>query len=109
MSKKRWVNQFQTRIIQLCMDNDISFRELSTKLGYSQNYIQQIVSGKNLPSMTGFFEICIFFSITPADFFKDGDCIELFSQHFHSTLSPTTLQYELIIELLEILDKKGIR
>lgn len=97
------------RIIQLCMDNNIFFWELSIKLGYSANYIQHIVSGKNLPSMTGFFEICLFFSITPVEFFSVSTYDALAAHLRHSNFSPTTLQCELIIELLEILDKKGIR
>lgn len=44
---------------------------MSLDLGQSRNYIQGISSGKALPSMTQFLNICDYFDITPMQFF-DG-------------------------------------
>lgn len=57
------------RITELRLQRDISEYELSLALGHSQGYIQSIVSGRTLPSMTAFFEICSFFDIEPWEFF----------------------------------------
>ena len=38
-------------------------------LGHSRGYINNISSGKTLPSMTEFFAICDYFDITPEEFF----------------------------------------
>ena len=42
---------------------------MSYDLGHSRGYINNISSGKTLPSMTEFFAICDYFEITPAQFF----------------------------------------
>lgn len=44
---------------------------MSLELGHSRGYIQNISSGKSLPSITGLFEICEYFNITPAQFFDE--------------------------------------
>ena len=104
-----WIEQLREKIIQLCADDNISFRELSTELGYSTNYIQNIVSGKNLPSITGLFEICIYFSITPAEFFSCFENSDSASKNPSSSFNPTKLQRELMIEIVDVFNKKGIR
>ena len=42
---------------------------MSTALGQNHGYIQAISSGKSLPSMAQFLNICDFFEITPLEFF----------------------------------------
>ena len=44
---------------------------MSLELGHSRGYIQNISSGKSLPSITGLFEICEYFNITTAQFFDE--------------------------------------
>ena len=109
MESTIWIKQLRERIIQLCADNDISFRDLSLKLGYSSNYIQNIISGKNLPSITGLFEICIYFSLTPAEFFSCFENGESTTKTLHPSYNPTKLQRELMLELIDALNKKGIK
>ena len=60
---------FQLRLRALRNGKGISAREMSLKLGQSENYINHIENGKIMPSMNGFFLICEFFGITPEDFF----------------------------------------
>ena len=57
------------RITELRLQRNISEYELSLALGHCQGYIQSIVSGRTLPSMAAFFEICNFFDIEPWEFF----------------------------------------
>lgn len=57
------------RISELRMKKNISEYQLSLDLGHSQGYIQSITSGRNLPSMSAFLDICAYFNITPSEFF----------------------------------------
>ena len=57
------------RITQLRMERDISEYQLSLELGQNRSYIQAISSGRALPSMAQFLNICDYFEITPAQFF----------------------------------------
>ena len=57
------------RITQLRMQKGVSEYKMSYDLGHSRGYINNISSGKTLPSMTEFFAICDYFSITPIEFF----------------------------------------
>ena len=60
---------FKKRMKDLRKETGISAREMSLRLGQSENYINHIENGKIMPSMNGFFLICEFFGITPEDFF----------------------------------------
>lgn len=57
------------RITQLRLQKGISEYKMSYDLGHSRGYINNISSGKSLPSMTEFFAICEYFGITPIEFF----------------------------------------
>ena len=58
------------RITQLRLQKGVSEYQMSYDLGHSRGYINNISSGKTLPSMTEFFAICAYFQISPADFFN---------------------------------------
>lgn len=57
------------RITQLRLQKDVSEYKMSYDLGHSRGYINNISSGKTLPSMTEFFAICEYFDISPLEFF----------------------------------------
>lgn len=57
------------RITKLRMQKNVSEREMSLSLGKAHNYIHSITSGKMLPTMESFLDICEYFNITPLDFF----------------------------------------
>lgn len=57
------------RLTQLRLKAELSEYQLSLALGQSKGYIQQISSGRALPSMQRFFDLCEFFHVTPAEFF----------------------------------------
>ena len=58
------------RITQLRLQKGVSEYRMSYDLGHSRGYINNISSGKTLPSMAEFFAICEYFDITPIDFFN---------------------------------------
>ena len=62
----------RNRITQLRIQKGVSEYKMSYDLGRSRGYINNISSGKTLPSMTEFFSICEYFSITPIQFFDTG-------------------------------------
>ena len=62
-------NFIRERINYLRMQHNISEYQLSLDLGHSQGYIQSITSGRTLPSMSAFLDICDYFEITPLEFF----------------------------------------
>ena len=58
------------RITKLRMEKGVSEYKMSYDLGHSRGYVNNISSGKALPSMQEFFAICEYFDITPAEFFN---------------------------------------
>lgn len=56
-------------ITELRMKRNVSEYQMSLDLGQNKNYIQGISSGKALPSMSQFLNICDYFNITPMQFF----------------------------------------
>ncbi len=62
------------RITQLRLQKGVSEYKMSYDLGHSRGYINNISSGKALPSMAEFFAICEYFGITPIDFFNEKAC-----------------------------------
>lgn len=60
---------FALRLAKLRMDKGVSARDMSLSLGQNAGYINNIESGKALPSMSSFFYICDYLGISPQDFF----------------------------------------
>lgn len=58
------------RITRLRLQKGVSEYKMSYDLGHSRGYINNISSGKTLPSMTEFLAICDYFDITPMEFFN---------------------------------------
>ena len=69
---KRFIRE---RITGLRMENGISEYKLSKSIGKNDGYVQKISSGKSLPSMDAFIDICAYFRISPEEFFADGEVI----------------------------------
>jgi len=67
-----YANFTRERITQLRLQKGISEYKMSYDLGKSKGYINNISSGKSLPSMSEFFAICEYFKITPQQFFDDS-------------------------------------
>lgn len=60
------------RITQLRLQKGVSEYKMSYDLGHSRGYVNNISSGKSLPSMSEFFTICEYFNITPIEFFNEN-------------------------------------
>lgn len=61
------------RITQLRMQKSVSEYKMGYDLGHSRSYIYNISSGKSLPPMAEFLEICNYLGVTPSDFFNDSN------------------------------------
>lgn len=59
------------RITELRVKKNISEYQMSLDLGKNKSYIQNISSGRSMPSMSQFLEICNYFNITPQQFFDE--------------------------------------
>ena len=63
---------FSQRLAQLRMNKGVSARDMSLSIGQNPGYINTIENGKAFPTMTNFFYICEFLSVTPQEFFDPG-------------------------------------
>ena len=61
--------EFPKRLASLRIKKGISARDMSLSIGQNPGYINNIETGKALPSMANFFYICDYLNITPKDFF----------------------------------------
>ena len=61
--------EFPLRLAQLRTKKGVSARDMSLSIGQNHAYINNIESGKALPSMAIFFYICEYLEVTPAEFF----------------------------------------
>lgn len=61
---------FAERLSQLRLQKAVSARDMSLSIGQNPGYINNIETGKALPSMSNFFYICHYLGITPMDFFN---------------------------------------
>ena len=59
----------RSRITELRLKKGVSEYQMSLELGQNRSYIQAISSGRSLPSMKQFLNICEYFEITPLQFF----------------------------------------
>ena len=71
-NKFMYDNNFALRLSKLRTQKGVSARDMSLSIGQNAGYINNIETGKALPSMTSFFYICEYLGITPQGFF-DAD------------------------------------
>lgn len=88
-------NFVKNRITQLRLEQNISEYKLSLELGQNKGYIQSISSGRALPSMSVFFNICDYFNITPCEFFNKN--------------APTSPEYTEALNLLADMEPEKIK
>lgn len=92
---------FPDRLNTLRTNKDISARDMSLSLGQNPGYINNIETGKALPSMTMFFYICEYLEVSPSQFFdldsKDPSKIKNLESNL-KRLNPRQLQ--IIIDLI---------
>ncbi|MBR4872985.1 MAG: helix-turn-helix transcriptional regulator [Clostridia bacterium] len=61
------------RITELRLKKGVSEYQMSYDLGHSKSYVNNITSGKSLPSLPEMFSICDYFDIGIVDFFSESD------------------------------------
>lgn len=61
----------RNRITELRLRKGVSEYQMSYALGKSKGYVYNISSGRSIPPMSEFLNICEYFEITPADFFNE--------------------------------------
>ena len=61
------------RITQLRLKKGVSEYQMSYDLGHSRSYVYNISSGKSLPPMAEFLQICNYFDITPSQCFDESE------------------------------------
>ena len=66
-------DSFKRRLVELRLRKNVSARDMSLSIGQNPGYINNIESGKALPSLTGFFYICEYLGVTPQEFFDEGN------------------------------------
>lgn len=76
MDEKR----FQTRLVELIAQKGVSEVQMSRDLGRSKGYVQSLTSGRAMPTMKAFFQICDYLRLSPAQFFdvpEEGEQAEI--------------------------------
>ena len=68
-----YINWFAVRVAELRTQKGVSARDMSLSLGQSESYINKIENNYAMPSMQGFFYICEYLGITPAQFFNEEE------------------------------------
>ena len=69
------VKDFSLRLAKLRTQKGLSAREMSLQMGQNPGYINNIETGKSLPSLSGILYICDFLGISPCEFFDfDASC-----------------------------------
>ena len=59
---------FSLRLAQLREKKGVSARDMSLSMGQNPGYINNIESGKSMPSLSGFFYICDYLHSPPVNF-----------------------------------------
>lgn len=60
---------FAMRLASLREKKGVSARDMSLSMGQNPGYINNIETGKALPSLPGIFYICEYLNVTPSEFF----------------------------------------
>ena len=101
-------NEFQTRLAQLREKKGVSARDMSLSIGHNPGYINNIDTGKALPSMSGFFYICEYLQLSPRDFFDtDAKNPEKLNELIKDLKRLDDKQLDSIASIVQGLVKKG--
>lgn len=85
---------FALRLAKLRIKKGVSARDMSLSIGQNPGYINNIETGKSMPSLLGIFYICDYLGVTPSHFFDE------------KTENPSLL--ESVIKDLRHLDEKQL-
>lgn len=71
---------FRRRLAELIAQKGVSEVQMSRDLGRSKGYVQSLTSGRAMPTMKVFFQICDYLRLSPAQFFdvpEEGEQAEI--------------------------------
>ena len=94
------------RITELRMKKGVSEYKMSTDLGHSRSYIQNIVSGRSAPSLQEFLYICEYLEVTPGDFFDVSKKEPILIQR--AVEGMRGLSDKDLLSLIPIIDRLGV-
>ena len=98
---------FSIRLAMLRTQKGVSARDMSLSMGQNAGYINNIESGKSMPSLTGIFYICEYLGITPSEFFDlDSSNPEKIDSIVHDLKHLNNSQLDMISALIKDLIKK---
>lgn len=93
--------KFADRLTQLRTKKSVSARDMSLSIGQNPGYINNIETGKALPSMASFFFICDYLGITPMEFFNFESAHPKEADKLYNDLNKLTdAQFKIIQELV---------
>lgn len=94
------------RITQLRLKKGVSEYKMSYDLGHSKGYVNNISSGKALPSLSELFAICEYFGITASEFFDmDAQNPEVLKEIIEQMKKLDDEDVQLILDLTKRLTK----
>jgi len=101
-----YTDWFSGRVAELREQRGVSARDMSLSLGQSESYINKIENRRTMPSMTGFFYICEYFGITPAQFFDTMSANPVLEKELREKLARLTAeQMDHVLQIIEDLAK----
>jgi len=93
---------FSARLSMLRTKMGVSARDMSLSMGQNPGYINNIESGKSLPSLSGIFYICEYLKITPKELFDiDSENPSKIKDIAETLKSLNDKQLDLIKDLIE--------
>ena len=99
-------NFIKERYAKIRLAHNISARKLSLELGQSTEYINQIESGKNMPSLDGLLNFCNYFNISVAEFFEESFNFPVEYRGIIDELNKMdAMTVKFIYELLKVINK----
>lgn len=100
--------EFAIRLSKLRIRKGVSARDMSLSIGQNAGYINNIETGKALPSMSGFFFICEYLGISPQEFFDiENQQPEQLSKLIKNLKYLDEQQFKNISEIVEVLTEKS--
>ena len=88
------------RLVELRLQKNVSAREMSLALGQNCSYINRIENQKVFPSMQGFFYICEYLKVTPAEFFTTENTAPALSRELTQKIQKLSPQQIMLIDQL---------
>lgn len=99
-------NFIRSKLDELRVNQKISERKMSLDLGHTASYMNNISTGRSLPSLTEFLYICEYLKITPSQFFESEKNLSLNQRNLVSKIEQLEENdVELMLQILERIKK----